>query len=38
VLYFPYADDNGDVLMGVFILPLILAKDSPDGHRHRLAW
>jgi hypothetical protein len=26
-------DVQGDVLMGVFILPLILSKDSPDGPR-----
>jgi hypothetical protein len=38
VLYFPYADDDGDVLMGVFILPLILARDSNDGRRHREGW
>jgi hypothetical protein len=38
VLYFPYADDNLDMLMGVFILPLVLAKDASDGRRYRMGW
>lgn len=38
VLYFPYVDDDGDVLMGVFILPLVLSKESPDGRRHQTGW
>jgi PAS domain S-box-containing protein len=38
VLYFPYADDAGDVLMGVFILPLVLSRNSSDGRRYHPGW
>jgi PAS domain-containing protein len=36
VLYFPYGDDHGDMLLGAFILPLVAtAPKHSRGYEHR---